>query len=85
MKYNSIEGISRWYENGSSWEEWEVVKSRALKEWREEIESAYKSGIEYGMGNTKMLMDGMEKNVEKLRGDIEIPMSSEDWFENNWE
>ena len=85
MKYNSVEGIIRWYGNSSSWEEWEIVKIRALREWREEMESAYKSGIEYGMGNTKMLMDGMEKNVEKLRGDIEAPLSSGEWFKGEWE
>ena len=85
MKPNSIEGIARWYENGTQWEEWEVVKERALKEWKEELEAAYKSGVEQGMGNVKILMDGMEKNVEKLKGDIQTPMSSEVWFKNNWE
>jgi hypothetical protein len=85
MKYNSIEGISRWYESVESWEEWEVVKERAIKEWREEMESAYKDGVHKGMENVRILIDGMEKNVVKLKGDIQTPMSSEDWFKNNWE
>ena len=85
MKYNSIEGIIRWYENGSSWEDWEVVKSRALKEWREEIQAAYKDGVHIGMDNVKTLSDGIQKSIDKLKSDIQTPISSGEWFKNNWE
>jgi hypothetical protein len=40
MKYNSIEGIDRWYKNGMDWEEWDTVIDRARSEWREEMKSA---------------------------------------------
>ena len=85
MKYNSIEGIIRWYENGSSWEEWEVVKGRALTEWREEMESAYKSGVEMGVGNRKELARRLEVVYKGLQADIETPLSSGEWFKGAWE
>ena len=82
MKYNSIEGIARWYENRNSWE---VVKERAFKEWREEIQMAYKAGVEMGEGNRNRLRKRLEDVYKGLIADIETPMSSEDWFKNNWE
>ena len=85
MKYNSIEGIIRWYENGSSWEEWEVVKGRALTEWRAEMESGYKSGVEMGVGNRKELANRLEVVYKGLQADIEIPLSSGEWFKGAWE
>ena len=85
MKYNSIEGIIRWYENGSSWEEWEVVKGRALTEWKSEMESGYKSGVEMGVGNRKELARRLEVVYKGLQADIETPLSSGEWFKGAWE
>jgi hypothetical protein len=85
MKYNSIEGIIRWYENGSSWEEWDVVKGRALTEWKSEMESGYKSGVEMGVGNRKELARRLEVVYKGLQADIETPLSSGEWFKGAWE
>ena len=85
MKYNSIEGIIRWYENGSSWEEWEVVKGRALTEWKSEMESGYKSGVEMGVGNRKELARRLEVVYRGLQADIKTPLSSGEWFKGAWE
>jgi hypothetical protein len=57
---------------------------RARREWREEIQQAYKSGIEQGMVNVKNLIEGMDRSVEKLKADVITPMSNEEWFKNNW-
>ena len=84
MKYNSIEGIDRWYNNTEGWESWDIVVERARREWREEIQQAYKSGVEQGMVNVKNLIEGMDRSVEKLKGDVITPMSNEEWFKNNW-
>lgn len=84
MKYNSIEGIIRWYENGSNWEEWDSVKERALKEWKEEVEAAYKSGVEQGVGNRNQLRNNLETAYKKIVGDIIPPMERDEWFVNNW-
>jgi len=84
MKYNSIEGIDRWYNNTEGWESWDIVVERARREWREEIQQAYKSGIEQGMVNVKNLIEGMDRSVEKLKADVITPMSNEEWFKNNW-
>jgi hypothetical protein len=83
MKYNSIEGIDRWYKNGMDWEEWDIVMDRARREWKEEMKSAYEDGVRSGIGNRPQLMENLHKVIDNLKGEIQIPMSSEDWFKNN--
>lgn len=84
MKSNSIERLANWYESVDSWEEWEVVKERALKEWREEMELAYKAGVENGKSNTPELMRRLEEVYKGLKSDMGEPLSAEEWFDKQW-
>lgn len=83
MKYNSIEGIDRWYKNGMDWEEWDSVMDRARREWKEEMIGAYEDGVRSGIGNRPVLMESLHKVIDNLKGEIQTPMGGEDWFKNN--